>query len=91
MKFVEIMKPKKSLTIFSDNEIRMNFIKNYFVKTAKMLSKYPPFASLSQAEKVGFLSASAFEDRVVDPITQSILANILYSGALLPITPTFRE
>uniref|UniRef100_A0A914YR64 Nuclear receptor domain-containing protein n=1 Tax=Panagrolaimus superbus TaxID=310955 RepID=A0A914YR64_9BILA len=51
-KLAETSKPKKSLTLFTDNDTRLNFVMNQFVKCAKMLSKYSPFAALPLAEKL---------------------------------------
>uniref|UniRef100_A0AC35GNH6 Nuclear receptor n=1 Tax=Panagrolaimus sp. PS1159 TaxID=55785 RepID=A0AC35GNH6_9BILA len=50
-KLLETSKPKTSLTLLTDNDLRLNFVMNQFVKCAKMLSKYSPFAALTLEEK----------------------------------------
>lgn len=52
--FLDTTKPKKSLMLFEDDDARLTFVQSYFIRSAKMLSKYEVFAGLPQNEKVSY-------------------------------------
>uniref|UniRef100_A0AC35GND1 Nuclear receptor n=1 Tax=Panagrolaimus sp. PS1159 TaxID=55785 RepID=A0AC35GND1_9BILA len=50
--FMVETKPKQTLILINNDNIRLNFLKDFYLNSAKMLVKFPPFASLPLKEKI---------------------------------------